>query len=115
MQKIRYPLIVSDFDGTLLRGDGTISAKTRAAIEEYQQAGGRFAVCTGRTVDSILPRVKELGLKGLVACFQGSVIVDIESGSLIVDGAIPNDDAARICRFLEELGAHIHVYALDEY
>ena len=115
MRKIRYPLIISDFDGTLLRSDCTISKRTRMAIDDYQRAGGKFAVCTGRTMDSILPRVKELGLKGVVSCFQGSVVVDIESGELVVDGAIPQDGALEICQFLETLGMHIHVYALEEY
>ena len=115
MRKIRYPLIISDFDGTLLRSDCMISERTRMAIEDYQRAGGKFAVCTGRPMNSILPRVKELGLKGLVSCFQGSVVVDIESGEFVVDGAISQNGALEICQFLETLDMHIHVYSLEGY
>ena len=32
MRKINYPLIVSDFDGTLVNADGTISEKNKKAI-----------------------------------------------------------------------------------
>ena len=35
MQKIKYPLIISDFDGTLLRSDGTIADETRKTIAQY--------------------------------------------------------------------------------
>lgn len=115
MRKIDYPLIISDFDGTLLRSDGTIAEETKRTIDEYVRSGGRFAICTGRTLSSILPRANELGLKGLVACYQGSVIADIETGELKADGFLPTDGAAAICKAMEELGLHIHVYELDKY
>ena len=69
---MRYKLFLSDFDGTLVRGDGTISKENIEAIGEYRRRGGIFAVVTGRMVRSILPRLKELGLKeGLVVAYQG--------------------------------------------
>ena len=110
MRKLSYPLIVSDFDGTLLRTDETVAEETYAAIEEYKNSGGQFALCTGRMLVSILPIARRMGLTGLVACFQGSVVADIESGELVVDGYMPNAGAAEICRTLEEMRAHVHVY-----
>ena len=115
MRKIKYPLIISDFDGTLLRSDGTISETTKKKIDEYIAAGGTFGICTGRMFTSILPRARELGLKGLVASYQGSVITDIESGALLVDGYIPAEAAAEICKVFEKLDLHIHVYTLNEF
>ena len=82
MNKINCGLIVSDFDGTLLSTRQTISDNVKNAINEYIAAGGIFAVCTGRMLASILPRVRSLGLKGLVVAYQGAVIADIESGKL---------------------------------
>lgn len=115
MQKINYPLIISDFDGTLLRSDGTIAEETQKAISDYTAAGGTFGICTGRMFTSILPRARELGLKGLVSSYQGSVVTDIESGKLLVDGYIPAEEAAEICKAFEELGLHIHLYELDRF
>lgn len=115
MRKIKYPLIISDFDGTLLRSDGTISETTKKKIDEYIAVGGTFGICTGRMFTSILPRARELGLKGLVASYQGSVITDIESGALLVDGYIPAEAAAEICKVFEKLDLHIHVYTLNEF
>ena len=74
MSKVKCGLIVSDFDGTLLSTKQTISDNVKNAINEYVAAGGIFAVCTGRMLASILPRVRSLGLKGLVAAYQGTVI-----------------------------------------
>jgi signal recognition particle subunit SRP54 len=66
MQKIEYPLIVSDFDGTLVRADGTVSLETKQTIRQYIQDGGKFAISTGRMPKSISSQAKELGLTGVV-------------------------------------------------
>ena len=59
--KMQYRLIVSDFDGTLRRTEGGISDGNIRAISEYVEAGGVFALCTGRMASSIRPYAKELG------------------------------------------------------
>ena len=110
-----YPLIVSDFDGTLLRSDETIADETLLAIEQYKSSGGHFALCTGRMLSSALSVAKSLGLSGLVACFQGSVVADIVTEKLIVDGYIPTAGAVEICRFLEEQNLHYHAYDTYKY
>lgn len=115
MRKINYALIVSDFDGTLVKADGTISDRTQNIIRRYVDDGGIFAISTGRMPAGILPRVKELGLKGVVCCGQGSAIVDIESNEVLLEGNIPNEIAVAICEKMEEMGLHIHVYSLWDY
>ena len=115
MQKINYGLIVSDFDGTLVRKDGTISEKNRNAIEKYVAAGGKFAISTGRMPDGILNRARELGLKGMVCCCHGAIILDIESGKVIFDCAISHETTVKGCEKMEELGLHIHVHDLWDY
>ncbi len=115
MQKLKYPLVVSDFDGTLARRDGTISEKTRKTIDKFIADGGTFCVCTGRMPSAILPEVKALGLKGLVCCGQGSVIMDIESGETLFEERLPNDLAVEICQKVEDLGLHTHTYDLMDF
>ena len=96
MRKINYPLIVSDFDGTLVKKDGTISEEDKKAILEYVEAGGKFAISTGRMPAGILARAKELGLKGMVCCCQGSIIMDIETNEVILQGRIPVETTVAI-------------------
>ena len=115
MRKINYPLIVSDFDGTLVKKDGTINEKDKKAILEYIAAGGKFAISTGRMPAGILSRAKELGLKGMVCCCQGSIIMDIESNEVILQGRIPLETTVAICEKMESMGLHIHVYDLWDY
>ncbi len=115
MQKINYPLIISDFDGTLVQSNGEISQKNKDAIAQYIRDGGAFAISTGRMPSGILPRVKELGLNGFVSCCQGAIVMDIESGETLVQGALSQDNAIAICEKMEEMGLHIHIYDLQNY
>ncbi len=115
MRKINYPLIVSDYDGTLLRSDDRVSEETKEKIHEYIAAGGKFAICSGRLLESVLKKAKELGLKGLVGAYQGAVIADIESGEVLSEGYIPAEKAALICRKCEALGLHTHIYEIENY
>ncbi len=111
MKRINCGLIVSDFDGTLLTNSHTVPQKVKSAIDEYVNAGGIFAVCTGRMLASILPQVRALGLKGLVAAYQGTVIADIESGKIIKNGGFSLEQAEEVCAVLEGRGEPINVYA----
>ncbi len=115
MRKIKYPLVISDFDGTLARRDGTIGEKTRRAIDDFIADGGIFAISTGRMPAAILPKAIEMGLKGFICCGQGSVIMDIESGKPILQGRLSNATSVRICKKMEEMGLHVHAYDLLEY
>lgn len=115
MQKIKYGLVVSDFDGTLVNGDGGISELNKSAIAQFRQDGGVFAISTGRMPQGIMDRAKELGLQGAVSCCQGSIIMDIQSGKPIYDNIIPNAVAVKICKKMESMGLHIHAYALDAF
>ncbi|MDE5943573.1 MAG: Cof-type HAD-IIB family hydrolase, partial [Clostridia bacterium] len=113
MREINYPIIVSDFDGTLLTGEHNITDGVKKAINEYVASGGVFAVCTGRMLCCILPSVRALGLKGYVVAHQGTVIADIESGKTIKYGGFKLEDTVEICKTLEELNYPPNVYAGD--
>lgn len=115
MRKINYRLIVSDFDGTLVRQDGTVSERNIKAINNYIEAGGIFAISTGRVPAGILPQARKLGLKGLVSCCQGTVILDIESGKELFDRRLSLKTTLAACHKMEEMGLHIHAYDLWEY
>lgn len=111
--KLNAKLIVSDFDGTLLNSQRQVTPEVKEEISRYVADGGIFAVCTGRMMASILPRVRQLGLKGLVIACQGTVIADIGSGKLIKCGGLNGKDAAEVCAALEERGYHVNIYNGD--
>lgn len=110
MQKIKYKLIVSDLDGTLLDKNKNISEKTLLAIKRYVENGGRFVLSTGRMLPSTLRYAKQLGLKGLISCFQGGLILDLKTGETVFDQGISNADAIRISEVLERLEVYFQIF-----
>ncbi len=115
MNERKYPVIVSDFDGTLLRSDHTIAPETVESIRRFVDKGGVFVISTGRALQSILPIAQELGLKGLIAAFNGAVIADIESKKLLFKKVFSVQDGAEICKYMEEQGWNVQIYEIDKY
>ncbi len=113
--QLKYKLIVSDFDGTLRRTEGGVSQTNAQTIRRYVEAGGVFALCTGRMMSSILPYARRLGLKGLVVAYQGAIIQDVESGKILRDHRIAWQDAAEICAYLQNYDYHVHVCDGDDF
>ena len=115
MQKKKIRLVVSDFDGTLLDDKANVTEIAKANIEKLRNAGGAFAISTGRMPNGIVPHALELGLKGAVSCFQGAVIIDLETKKVLFEGRIPNKSAVAACKKLEALNLHIHAYDLWDF
>ncbi|MFC7897775.1 HAD family hydrolase [Streptomyces sp. NPDC057381] len=90
----RYRLVATDLDGTLLRGDATVSARTRAALRRAERAGARHVIVTGRPARGCLPFFAALDYQGLAVCGQGAQIYDAGRGALLT-GAVLDRPAAR--------------------
>ncbi len=115
MRKIKYPLTVSDYDGTLLPSQGGILEETKESIAEYRRSGGIFVLSSGRMTPSILAQARALDLTGLVVAYNGAEIVDIETGQRVFQGCLPPKDAVKICQTMEKMGLHFHVYDGDDF
>jgi hydroxymethylpyrimidine pyrophosphatase-like HAD family hydrolase len=104
----RPRLVAIDLDGTLLRSDGTVSARTAAALDRVQQAGARFVFVTGRPPRSVLNTMRPLGYTGEVICANGALTLDMRSGRLsdkaLIPAAVLADAAARLRRAIPGLG-----------
>ncbi len=112
---MKYKLIISDFDDTILNSSMEYSEELVAAIREYEAEGGHFHIATGRMTDAILPYARKLGLKGDLLTYQGSVVADIESGKIVEQFTIPYETATEIGEYAEKNGWYYHVYDGDKF
>ena len=105
MNKLKYPLVFSDYDDTLTLSDGTITPRTLRAIKAYRNAGGTFVVCTGRnhpSVKKLLPKVYgEENPRVPVICYQGGLTVDSD-GNVLRRVAVNKADLIRLTAELEQ-------------
>ncbi|MFF8681067.1 HAD family hydrolase [Streptomyces sp. NPDC015237] len=79
----RYRLVATDLDGTLLRGDATVSSRTRAALRRVRGAGAEHVIVTGRPARGCLPLFAALGYRGLAVCGQGAQVYDAGRRALL--------------------------------
>ncbi|MFJ8810689.1 HAD family hydrolase [Streptomyces sp. NPDC102490] len=76
MDRTAYSLVATDLDGTLLRGDDTVSDRSLAALARVAGAGARHLVVTGRPAPRVRPLLDRLGGTGLAVCGQGAQVYD---------------------------------------
>lgn len=107
---MKYRLICSDLDDTLIDKDTKVGKGLKAAIEKYVKIGGKFCIVTGRMTSGAIPVCKELGLHGEVITYQGSMVSDIDTGDVLYSKTIPRDEAVEIGRFIEESGYYYQTY-----
>ena len=80
---IAYSLIATDLDGTLLRGDDTLSDRSLAALAQAAVAGAQHLVVTGRPAPRVRPLLDVLGSRGLAVCGQGAQLYDAGRNRLL--------------------------------
>ncbi len=90
---MRYQLIVSDVDGTLVDADQHIPALNKRAITKFERTGGRFTLATGRMPQSAQPFVDELRIRTPYIVYNGSRIVD-PSGQALYNRTLEKAAAA---------------------
>jgi alkylation response protein AidB-like acyl-CoA dehydrogenase/hydroxymethylpyrimidine pyrophosphatase-like HAD family hydrolase len=100
--------VAIDLDGTILRSDGTISARTVAALARVGAAGARFVVATGRRPRHAMAVLGRFGYQGSVICANGALIYDTKDARVTVERLIPArrlaEAAARLRAAIPGLG-----------
>jgi HAD superfamily hydrolase (TIGR01484 family) len=78
----RPKLIASDMDGTLLRGDDTVSAATVAELERWRADDVPIVLATGRP-PRWMRRIREVLRFGTAVCCNGAVLLDLASFEIL--------------------------------
>lgn len=86
-----YGMIATDLDGTLLRADGTVSARTREALAAAADAGALHVVVTGRAVRRTRDILDFLGYQGLAVCGQGAQVYHAGENRLLTTVTLARD------------------------
>ncbi|MEO7233839.1 MAG: HAD hydrolase family protein [Lapillicoccus sp.] len=81
---LRRPrLVATDLDGTLLRSDGTGSARTAATLRAVQAAGIRTVLVTARPPRWLDELVHLVGDGGVALCGNGAFVYDVRSRTVL--------------------------------
>jgi Cof subfamily protein (haloacid dehalogenase superfamily) len=95
-------LAAIDLDGTLLRTDGTISERSRAAIRAVRSAGVVVVIVTARGPASVVDLARDAGIAGSAICSNGGLIVDLATGAIVRERLLETEIAVELVHALRE-------------
>ena len=111
---MKYRLIASDMDGTLLNSDSLLPEENLQAVKYCGEKGVKFVLCTGRPVQAIMPHYRKLGLDTPVISYNGGRITEPLSGRVLYKKCLDSCSVKEILALARELDAVACVWADDE-
>ncbi len=108
MRPRRPRVVASDLDGTLVRTDGTISARSVAALARAEVDGALVVFVTGRPPRWMHPIVEATGASGLAICANGALVYDLGSGEIVREHALQPAAAAELVRAIRAALPGVH-------
>lgn len=93
---MRYRLVATDIDGTLINPDREVSESTRRAIQKLQQQSIPVVLVTARPPAMITPIYRSLGLTGPIIASTGALVYDPVEGRALTQHPIPKEIALRV-------------------
>jgi Cof subfamily protein (haloacid dehalogenase superfamily) len=100
MVRASVRLVATDLDGTLLRGDGVCSGRTRAALAAVERAGIQVVLVTARPPRWLCDIADLVGQHGLALCCNGAFVYDVRSRQVLDEHCIA---AARVSEIAADL------------
>lgn len=95
-------LAAIDFDGTLLRTDGTISRNTADVVRRVSDAGIRVMIVTGRPPRWLGPIAELLGGRGTAIAANGALVIDLATDAVLESRHLDVGDARTVIQRLRE-------------
>ncbi|MDN5305312.1 MAG: hypothetical protein PWP46_2199 [Fusobacteriaceae bacterium] len=114
---MKYKMIITDMDDTLLRDDHTISERTKKAIKEAQEKGVKFVLASGRPTFAMRNYAKELELDkygSYILSYNGAVITDAKENKEIFRNMLPKETVHELVELSKEHNMYIHTYLGDD-
>ncbi len=99
---MKYRLIASDMDGTLLDADNKITDTTISRIKAAIKKGVVFTLCTGRPLQGVKKYIDLLDLDCPVITYNGAVIAHSKTGRILFSRNMDRDDARKVFYLAKE-------------
>jgi Cof subfamily protein (haloacid dehalogenase superfamily) len=106
-----FELGAFDLDGTVLRRDLRITARTVAALDEFRERGVRLVVATGRRFEGAREYAERLGFadEDPLICYGGSMIRRM-NGATLLHRTLPKDLSFEVLEWAAERELHARVF-----
>ena len=116
-EDVMYKLIALDMDGTLLRDDGSISARTQQAIAAAKAKGIKVVLASGRPIAGMEKFLQQLALtshEDYVLSYNGSLVQNVGSGAVLASRLLNGQDVRDLFAMSQQLGVNIHAFSRQQ-
>ena len=110
----KYKLCAVDLDGTLLDPTGLPHEADARALMAAREAGVHVTIVTGRLYSGTRPVAEHIGLRGPVACVDGSQIVSTETHRTLHSHAFCGERALALREAMSVAGTATFLFAQDQ-
>jgi Cof subfamily protein (haloacid dehalogenase superfamily) len=93
-------LVACDLDGTIVRPDGSVTARTVTALAACERAGIRVVFVTGRPPRWMAPIADATGHQGVAVCANGAVVYDLAAERVVRTRGITVDAVREVARIV---------------
>ncbi|MDO5014990.1 MAG: Cof-type HAD-IIB family hydrolase [Clostridia bacterium] len=96
---MKYKILFVDYDNTITNTKGKVTDRTKTAIKNYINAGGKFIITTSRPYWMIKNHAEELNLDGDIICSQGASIINLKTDEYLNKLMLEKEDLQQIVKF----------------
>ena len=109
-------LYISDMDGTLLQSDGTLSAYSKAKLNEFYHKGIPFSIATARSMVSAMPILEGVHFKAPIVLMNGVFVYDTETKKAVKYHEIPQSAIEKVLDIFYSHNLHPFMFLYsDDY
>lgn len=109
-------LLALDLDDTLLRGDLTISFRSKTVIKKAEANGVTVILASGRAPKAMESYARELCMHkrpGFLICNNGTIIEESHTGKVLQSTLLPPDAAQIVFALTDAEGLPVQIYEHD--
>ena len=114
---MKYKIMALDIDGTLTNSQKVITEKTKNALFDFQEKGGKIILASGRPTYGIIPHAKTLHLDeygGYILAYNGGCAIDCKTNDILFQDTLESEYIPEICDVIKDYPVGINTYEGDK-
>lgn len=114
---MKYKVMALDIDGTLTNSQKVITEKTKQALFDFQEQGGKIILASGRPTQGIIPHAKSLHLDeygGYILAYNGGCAIDCKTHDILFQDTLEPEYIPEIYNVIKEYPVGINTYEGDK-
>ena len=112
---MKYTLLATDMDGTVVNHENRISPRVQQAIHEAIAAGNEVLFATGRCPAEVRPFLKDFPDMRYIICANGALVLDLQTGETLYESILPAETTEQVLAALDGLDKTVIYYIGNDF